>query len=102
MMSANSFNEGSPTDVGNYEAGQSPYGLLDIVGNVWDWTSSQFQAYPYQATDGREEQSGDATRTVRGGAYNDNEHGVRCANRVDYAPTYAHSNVGFRLVSPGF
>ena len=96
------YNEGTVTDVGNYEAGQSPYGLLDIVGNVWEWTSSQFQDYPYQAADGREDPTGDATRTLRGGAFVLNEDFARCALRYIFNPTNTDYSVGFRLVSPGF
>ena len=95
-------NEGTVTDVGTYADGQSPYGLLDIAGNVWEWTSSQHQPYPYQADDGREEPTGGALRTLRGGAFNDSENGVRCAGRVNYNPADASISVGFRLVSPGF
>ncbi|MEZ4867197.1 MAG: SUMF1/EgtB/PvdO family nonheme iron enzyme [Caldilineaceae bacterium] len=75
------FNEGTMADVGSYEQGQSPYGLLDMAGNVWEWTSSQSQNYPYQADDGREEQTGNAARTLRGGAFSGIEVDVRCAGR---------------------
>lgn len=96
------FNEGTMTDVGSYEKGQSPFGLLDMAGNVWEWTSSQYQNYPYQPDDGREEQMGDATRTLRGGAFSNLENNVRCANRYDSNPTFADDVVGFRVLSPGF
>lgn len=95
-------NEGTVTAVGNYAAGQSPYGLLDMAGNLWEWTSSQYQDYPYQADDGREEATGDAAHTLRGGAFNRNESNVRCAIRYTYNPTYSFDLVGFRFLSPGF
>lgn len=95
------YNEGTVTDVGNYLDGQSPYGLLDMAGNVWEWTSSQYQAYPYQPDDGREEQTGDTNRTLRGGAFDLNVVDVRCAS-LYFNPTNSVSLVGFRFLSPGF
>lgn len=62
-----SYNEEVVTDVGNCEAEQSPYGLLDMAGNVQEWTSSQYRDYPYRADDGREEPTVTRTRTLRGG-----------------------------------
>jgi formylglycine-generating enzyme required for sulfatase activity/energy-coupling factor transporter ATP-binding protein EcfA2 len=98
-----SSNEGTVTDVGNYVDGQSPYGLLDMAGNVWEWTSSQFQEYPYEADDGREEPTGDAARTLRGGAFISDEDDVRCAGRnFNIVPSYRLDFVGFRVLSPGF
>lgn len=46
---------GQTTPVGSYSAGASPYGVLDMVGNVWEWTQSLQASYPYQADDGRNE-----------------------------------------------
>jgi formylglycine-generating enzyme required for sulfatase activity len=68
--SGNKFNEhrvadgGRPVAVDSLPAGVSPYGCLDMAGNVWQWCSSQFKAYPYKADDGREG-PGDANRIMR-------------------------------------
>jgi len=51
-----SFCVGNTTVVGSYPTGVSPYGVMDMTGNVFEWVSSQFQTYPYNATDGRENQ----------------------------------------------
>jgi toxoflavin biosynthesis protein ToxD len=49
---------GTPTPVGIFPEGISPYGCLDVAGNVWEWTSSMRREYPYRADDGREELDG--------------------------------------------
>ena len=40
--------------VGSYPQGASPYGVLDMSGNVMEWAASIFKPYPYDAADGRE------------------------------------------------
>jgi len=69
-----------------------------MAGNVWEWTSSQFQDYPYEADDGREEPTGDAARTLRGGAFHNYESLVRCAYRNYNNPTFTNLNDGYRVV----
>ena len=49
-------NIGKTTPVGKYSpAGDSPYGCVDMAGNVWEWMSSTYKKYPYDAMDGRED-----------------------------------------------
>lgn len=94
-------NVGNTTPVGKYSPqGDSPYGLEDMAGNVQEWTSSQSLAYPYDAADGRENLGGDAARTLRGGGWNYNGSGVRCATRYNYPPSYWYPYLGFRVVTP--
>ena len=50
---------GGTTPVGIFAKGASPYGCLDMAGNVWEWTRSRYASYPYQADDGREQLEGD-------------------------------------------
>ena len=46
---------GDTTPVGRYPDGKSPYGLLDVAGNVWEWTSSLWASRTsIDANDGRE------------------------------------------------
>jgi formylglycine-generating enzyme required for sulfatase activity len=74
------------TPVGKYSPeGDSPYGCADMAGNVWEWTSSVYEDYPYQADDGREDRSSSRSRVMRGGVYYSDADAARCACRVSYS-----------------
>jgi formylglycine-generating enzyme required for sulfatase activity len=64
-------NVGKSTKVGSYSPrGDSPYGCVDMIGNVAEWTSSLSKDYPYKVGDGREDSSSeDFLRVYRGGNY---------------------------------
>ena len=89
---------GITENVGSYPKGASPYGLLDMAGNVDEWTNSMFGTYPYRADDGREE-AGDGLRVLRGGAFGNEAGGVRCASRFGRNPSYLVRDFGFRVVA---
>ena len=55
--------------VGEHPAGASPYGVLDMAGSVWEWTSSLYRPYPYDAADGREDPAARGARVNRGGSW---------------------------------
>jgi formylglycine-generating enzyme required for sulfatase activity len=84
------------TPVGRYLQGASPYGLLDMAGNVWEWTSSLYWAYPYRADDGREDLSTPESRVLRGGSWLDFYDSARAAYRRSYVPAYHSRTHGFR------
>jgi len=80
------------TPVGAYPKGASPYGLLDMAGNVWEWTLSDYKSYPYNADDGRENSLGDSAKILRGGSWYDGTDHLRCAYRHDLDnPYYLHA-----------
>jgi len=95
---------GRTTAVGAFPAGASPYGVLDMSGNVLEWCSSvrYTQAgYPYRADDGREDLERDAIRALRGGSWTRYRRNARCASRGAFHPDSFDSDVGFRVVFPG-
>ena len=89
------------TPVSSYSpGGDSPYGCADMVGNVWEWTHSLKKEYPYNASDGRENEKASGNRVLRGGSFFDNEWIARCAYRSDYLRFGDFlSYVGLRVVA---
>jgi formylglycine-generating enzyme required for sulfatase activity len=77
---------GTTTAVGLFPAGASPYGLLDMAGNVWEWCSSLYADYPYSADDGREKPEAFGARVLRGGSWLNGRGYARCAYRYGYHP----------------
>ncbi len=88
---------GGTTPAGAHPGGASPYGCLDMAGNVWEWTASLDARYPYAPGDGREHPQAPGRRILRGGCYA-NPHGfARCACRFRLLPGARNEFLGFRL-----
>jgi serine/threonine protein kinase len=80
----------STSPVGRYPAGASPAGVLDLAGNVWEWTESPY--CPYGKDD-----CGDSRRVLRGGGWDTTEsQDVRATRRFPSAPTARGRSIGFR------
>jgi serine/threonine-protein kinase len=95
---ANSNESGhkNATPVGAYPTGASPFGLLDMAGNVREWTSTLYKPFPYVATDGREDPNASGPRVIRGGSWSNYPGFLRSAYRYWGAPTNRNNIVGFR------
>lgn len=78
--------------------GDSPYGCVDMIGNVWEWTRSLFKLYPYKPDDGREESGDLGMRVVRGGSFFSKPNRARCASRLRQPPNNRfEKDIGFRI-----
>ncbi len=89
--------------VGSYPLGISPYGILDLAGNVWEWTSDWYDPGFYQNSP-RENPQGPETgseRVVRGGSWANGADLVRAANRSSENPESKLNILGFRLALDG-
>jgi formylglycine-generating enzyme required for sulfatase activity len=89
---------GDTTETGTYPSGASPYGALDMAGNVWEWAADWYDANyyarsPHQDPDGPTET---AYKVVRGGAWDSRDVLVRATRRAYYAPDTAVPTTGFR------
>jgi formylglycine-generating enzyme required for sulfatase activity len=73
--------------------------VLDMSGNVWEWTRSEFRRYPYDVDDGRENISGRRSiRVLRGGYFSNTSRAVRCAFRIGEDTSTEFKGFGFRVV----
>ena len=95
---------GEPVDVGSYPQGASPYGVLDMAGNVWQWCSDWYDADYFQNSPVKNPtgpSSGDG-RVLKGGSwYRDETYFFCSAFRFHFSPDHsqAHGYIGFRCVS---
>ena len=74
---------GSTSPVGSHPDGASPYGLLDLAGNVWEWTSTEYPP---------------GERVLRGGSFaSPGLAWARCTMRSHSRPVHRQSHIGFRV-----
>jgi len=87
--------------VGSYPQGASPYGALDMAGNVWEWCQDWYDEGYYASSPQRDPQgpSSGSYRVVRGGSWFFNVRGVRAPNRLRLGPDGRSYYFGFRCVS---
>jgi len=91
-IASTGLNHTSP--VGCFVEASSPFGLMDMSGNVWDWTISQYSP----GIEGVELPS----MIARGGSWIDDDRDARIGTRFDVRATRRADDLGFRLVTHQF
>lgn len=94
--------ESGVAPVGSYPAGASPYGVLDMAGNVMEWVDGWYQAYP--GSDHASKDFGQQFRIARGGGWGGVghyaiSHFYRTAYRFRLDPAAAYADLGFRCAA---
>ena len=89
---------GTTSSAGCFGEGASPYKVLEMSGNVWEWTQTKWgNEYPYNFNDGREDMNRDTARVARGGAWDYSAWYCRAAYRYWFNPELRYDGLGFRL-----
>jgi len=92
--------EATPSQVGSRPAGKNRWGVVDLIGNVWEWTSSKVSAYPGNPV--KIPASTQEWVTIRGGCYvsdpENKDNPVSSCMRQFVPPTTKTPLLGFRLV----
>jgi len=83
-------------EVGSHPEGASPFGALDMAGNVWEWTADWFRPYP-GGDPAASESYGEIYRVLRGGSFVD---AADATTRYPNDPALQTHDIGFRCAAP--
>ncbi len=98
-VGADQTREPGPAPVGSFPQGRSPYGVEDLAGNVMEWVSDWYAAYP--GGDYKSDQFGEQFKVARGGGWGGLGHYVlsqfyRGSYRFNLRPNSRFNDLGFR------
>ena len=85
-----------------YTEGASPFGVLNMAGNVAEWVADYYDPTYYRTSKEEQDPKGPTRgreRVVRGGSYADPQHDIRVSSRRAKLPTEIEGTVGFRCAS---
>jgi iron(II)-dependent oxidoreductase len=77
--------DGKVSDVGTREKGKSPYGAMDMAGNVWEWTTGFDERYII----------------LRGGSFYEESWASQVVSKLSSIPEDGKDYIGFRCVKGG-
>lgn len=99
-------NVGNTVEVGRYPLGASPYGVLDLAGNAWEWVADYYAEDFYQTAldaglnaDPTGPEKG-VFRVTRGGGYFSTAQSIRLSIRAETTAAREAGYIGFRCVRP--
>jgi formylglycine-generating enzyme required for sulfatase activity len=99
------FCMGDTTRVGDYPSGASPYGAMDLTGNLWEWVNDWYQLDYYSVSPYYNPQGppSGTYKVFRGGCFVSSRYVIRVATRGADSPIAQRVDIGFRCVasSPG-
>jgi formylglycine-generating enzyme required for sulfatase activity len=93
---------GDTSAVGSYPLGASPYGVMDMAGNVMEWVNDFYQLTYYNISPASNPPGPDTGtfKVLRGGSWDDvGDYTLRVSARGYYFPTDQNNRIGFRCVA---
>jgi serine/threonine-protein kinase len=93
---------GDTAPVESFTGGASPYGALNMAGNVWEWVADWYSASFYSSSPNSNPSgpSSGESRVLRGGSWYQSGYYVRSATRGNEDPSYSFVSTGFRCALP--